>query len=192
MKTAVATTYTDPICAIFKTTGDEKMKKQNLVMCLVVIILAVSGIFAQDSKMDMKMMDMTEMMKSPHKTVMMAYRQNALSFARVLWDLSSDGKIEDVDLARNAFAELKRSMEKMDEIHKSKMIKMDKMSPEMTEKMKPMMEKMNAEKAAVMVHINALEKALQANSPNAQEVEMHSAALVMQFEKMKMPVKMKM
>ena len=162
------------------------MKKQNFVMCWVVIILAVSGIFAQDSKIDMKMMDMTEMMKSPHQTVMMAYRQNALSFARVLWDLSSDGKIEDVDLARNAFAELKRSMEKMDEIHKSQMSKMGKMSPEM-------MEKMAAEKVAVMVHINALEKALQSNSPNSQEVEMHSAALVMKFEKMKMPgEKMKM
>ena len=72
------------------------------------------------------------------------------------------------------------------------MSKMGKMDAAMTEKMKPMMDKMNAEKTAVMVHIMALEKALQANSPNAQEVEMHSAALVMQFEKMKMPDKMKM
>ena len=57
-------------------------------------------------------MDMAEMMKSPHHIVMMAYQQNAASFAKVLWDLSSDGKIQDVDSARNAFAELKRSAEK--------------------------------------------------------------------------------
>ncbi|CAN5272469.1 DUF302 domain-containing protein [soil metagenome] len=29
MKTAVATTYTDPICPVFNTKGDKKMKKQN-------------------------------------------------------------------------------------------------------------------------------------------------------------------
>ncbi len=163
-------------------------------MAIIVVLLSVGSIAAQDNKM-MKMgeMDMAEMMKNPHHVVMMAYRQNAVTFARVLWDLSSDGKIQDVDLARNAFAELKRSMEKMDEIHKSQMSKMGKMSPEMMEKMKPMMEKMAAEKVAVLVHINALEKALQSNSPNSQEVEMHSAALVMKFEKMKMPgEKMKM
>ena len=158
------------------------------------MLLSFGSIAAQDNKM-MKMgeMDMAEMMKNPHHVVMMAYRQNAVTFAKVLWELSSDGKIQDVDLARNTFTELKRSMEKMEEIHQLQMSKMGKMSAEMMEKMKPMMEKMEAEKAAVMVHINALEKALKSNSPNSQDVEMHAAALIMKFEKMKMPgEKMKM
>lgn len=172
------------------------MKNRILVLSFTVLFIALSSnlVFGQNKMPgDMKMPDMmAEMMKSPHHKLMMAYRENALSFTKVLWEMSSDGKIEDVDLARNAFAELKRSMEKMGEIHKLHMSKMGKMDAAMMEMMKPMMEKMNAEKAAVMVHIMALEKALQSNSPNAQEVEMHSAAIVMQFEKMKMPDKMKM
>ena len=160
------------------------MKKQILViwMSIIVVLLGVGSISAQDGKK----MDMAEMMKSPHHVVMMAYRQNALTFARVLWDLSSDGKIQDVDLVRNAFAELKRSLEKMEEMHQLHMSKMGKMSAEMMEKMKPMMEKMKAEKAVVSGHILALERALKADSPNPQEVEMHTAALILQFEKMKM------
>lgn len=172
------------------------MKNRILVLSFTVLFIALSSnlVFGQNKMPgDMKMPDMmAEMMKSPHHKLMMAYRENALSFTKVLWEMSSDGKIEDVDLARNAFAELKRSMEKMDEIHKSQMSKMGKMDAAMMEMMKPMMEKMNAEKAAAMVHIMALEKALLSNSPNAQEVEMHSATIVMQFEKMKMPDKMKM
>lgn len=172
------------------------MKNRILVLSFTVLFIALSSnlVFGQNKMPgDMKMPDMmAEMMKSPHHKIMMAYRENALSFTKVLWEMSSDGKIEDVDLTRNAFAELKRSMEKMEEIHKSQMSKMGKMDAAMMEMMKPMMEKMNAEKAALMVHVTALEKALQSNSPNAMEVEMHSAAIVMQFEKMKMPDKMKM
>ena len=164
------------------------MKNRILVLSFTVLFIALfSNLVFGQNKMpsDMKMPDMmAEMMKSPHHKLMMAYRENALSFTKVLWDMSSDGKIEDVDLARNAFAELKRSMEKMDEIHKLHMSKMGKMDATMMEKMKPMMEKMDAEKAAVSGHIKALEKALQLNSPNPQEVEMHSAALILQFEKM--------
>ena len=173
------------------------MKNRILVLSFTVLFIALSSnlVFGQNKMAsDMKMPDMmAEMMKSPHHKLMMAYRENALSLTKVLWDMSSDGKIEDVDLARNAFAELKRSMEKMDEIHKLHMSKMGKMDATMMEKMKPMMEKMDAEKAAVSGHIKALEKALQLNSPNPQEVEMHTAALILQFEKMKMPDdKMKM
>ncbi len=149
---------------------------------------------AQDGmKMKMGEMGMGNMPKDGHQAMMMAYHENAVAFAKIIWALSSDGKIQDVDLARTAFAELKRSVGKMDEVHQIHMTKMGKMSPEMLEKMKPMMEKLNAEKALTMGHIDAIEKALRAAAPNSGDVEMHSAALVMQFEKMKMPSdKMKM
>ena len=54
---------------------------------------------------------------------MMAYRQNILTFAESLRDLTAGGKLEDIELARNAFAEVKHSMEKMDEIHQSQIVK---------------------------------------------------------------------
>ena len=170
------------------------MKKQILMIStvMVMVILSIGSIAAQDSKkMKMNMMmDMKAMMKSPPHTVMMAYRQNVLTFAKSLRDMSAGGKLEDVDLARNAFTEIKHSMEKMDDIHQSHM---GKMKPEMMTMMKPMMEKMQAEQAIVKGHILELENALQIATPNAMDVNKHAAALVMQLEKMdKSDKKMKM
>lgn len=166
------------------------MKKQILVVwtVIVIVLLTVGSIVAQDGK-KMKM-DMMAMHKSPHHTVMMAYRHNVLTFAKSLRDMTAGGNLEDVELARNAFAEIKHSMEKMDEIHQAQM---GKMKPEMMTMMKPMMEKMQAEQSVVKGHILELEKALQAATPNAMEVNKHAAALVMQLEKMdKSDKKMKM
>ena len=170
------------------------MKKQILMISTVIfaVLLSIATIAAQDSKkMKMNMMmEMTAMMKSPPHTVMMAYRHNVLTFAKSLRDMSAGGKLEDVDLARNAFTEIKHSMEKMDEIHQ---VQMGKMKPEMMTMMKPMMEKMKAEQAIVKGHILELENALQVVAPNAMDVNKHAAALVMQLEKMdKSDKKMKM
>lgn len=166
------------------------MKKQILVVwtAMAVVFLTVSSIAAQDDK-KMKM-DMAEMKKSPHHTVMMAYRHNVLTFAKSLRDMTAGGKLEDVELARNAFTEIKHSLEKMEEIHQSHM---GKMKPEMMTMMKPMMEKMQAEQAIVKGHILELEKALQVATPNALDVNTHATALVKQLEKMdKSDKKMKM
>ncbi len=164
------------------------MKKQMLVISMVVLafLLSVGGVAAQDDKkMKMDGMDMMAMMqKSPPQKMMMAHRQSVLTFAKALRDMASGGKLEDVELARNAFAEIKRGMEKMEEIQKDHMSKMD---PKMMEKMKPMMEKMQAEKAAMKEDILALEKAFQANAPDVKEVEKHATAIVERMEKMKMP-----
>lgn len=168
------------------------MKKRNLVVYAVVVtFMLAAGIFAQDKTVTEKKMHkgtmMSEMGKSHQHMVMMAYRQNVLTFAKALRDMAKNGAIQDIELARNAFSEIKRSMDKMDEIHQTHM---NKMSAEMREKMKPMMEKMQAERAAVREHVVALEKTLQADTPAAREVETHAAALVLQLEKMKMPDKM--
>ena len=77
----------------------------------------------------------------------------------------------------------------MDEIHQMHMSKMGKMDAAMMEKMKPMMEKMALEKAALKGHVQSLDSALQGNSPNAQEIEMHAAVLLLKLEKMGMPEK---
>lgn len=159
------------------------MKKQMLIGSMVVlaVLFSVGGSIAQDDK-KMKM-DMTVMQKSPHHAMMMAHRQNVLTFARALRDMAKDGKFEDVELARGALVEIKRGMEKMDEIQQAHM---GQISVEMREKMKPMMEKMQAEKAATREHVLALEKALVTDSRNPLEVEKHAAALVLQLEKMGM------
>lgn len=165
------------------------------VLCATVIIMFSAGAaFAQEKKAGMKpmpkdKMSMNAMHKDGHHTLMMAYHHNVVAFTRALWEMSSDGTIENVDIARAAFAEIKRSMEKMDEIHRMHMAGMGKMDGAMMEQMKPMMEKMEAEKAAVKGHMKSLEDALSAATPNASEIEMHSAVLLMKLEKMGMPDK---
>jgi len=169
------------------------MKHTNLIITtiLAVILLSASSAFGQDKKMDMPKdgMDMAKMHADGHHAMMMAYHHNAMAFTKALWDMTADGKIEDINMARAAFAEMKRSLEKMDEIHKMHMTMMPKMDSAMMEKMKPMMEKMDAEKAALKGHVQALESALQSNSPNAPEIEMHAAAILLRLEKMDMPEK---
>jgi hypothetical protein len=169
------------------------MKNTYLIITtiLAVILLSASAAFGQDKKMDVPKgdMDMAKMHADGHHTLMMAYHHNAMAFTKALWDMTADGKIEDINMARAAFAEMKRSLEKMEEIHQMHMSTMPKMDAAMMEKMKPMMEKMEAEKAALKGHVAGLESALQGNSPNVQEIEMHSAAILLRLEKMDMPEK---
>ena len=169
------------------------MKKQNLMFAAIVmaVMLSVSAVFAQDPKMDMSKMpkgemNMMEMHKDGHHMLMRAHQRNAMAFTRVLWEMTSDGKIENVETARAAFAEIMHCMDKMDDIHKMHMAGMAKMDAAMMEKMKPMMEKMQAEKAVMKTHMMMLAKALQASSPGAQEVSMHAAWLLLKLEKMNM------
>ncbi len=170
------------------------MKKQSLTIwtLFIVIMLSAGSVLAQDRKPDMKPMPkddmkMGEMMKSPHHMLVVTYRHNAMAFTRVLWDMVSDGKIENVDLAKMAYSEVKRAVEKIDDIQKMHMSSMGKMDAAAMEKMKPMMEKMEAEKADLRMHLTAVEKSLYSATPDAHEVSMHVAVLLLKFEKMNKP-----
>ncbi len=169
------------------------MKKQMLLVltAIAVVLFSVGIIAAQgEKKMTKGEMDMDAMHKSPHHILMMAHHHSAMTFATLLRDMTKDGKIADVEVARNAFAEIKHCMDQMEMIHR---MHMSGMSKEKVEKMKPMMAemktKMQAEKAAINEHIAALEKAFQMETPDAAEVQKHSAELVMVFEKMMPPEK---
>ena len=169
------------------------MKKQIFLILtsLVVVLFAVGMVAAQnDKKMPKGEMDMMAMEKSPHHVLMMAHHHSAMAFANVLSDTTKDGKFADLEVARNAFAEIKHCMDQMDMIHR---MHMSGMSKEMMDKMKPMMSdmkaKMDAEKAAVNGHIAALEMAFQMETPDAADIHKHAAELVMAFEKMMPPAK---
>ena len=165
------------------------MKKQTLIFCAAILLTVASGsvIFGQDKKMDKKKMQdktmMAEMMKSPHHAMMMAYRQNVVTFAAALRDVAADKQMFDRDFARTALTEIKRGAEMMDGIHQKHQAMM---SAEMRQKMVMMMEKMSKDQSAMKEHIVALETLLQSDAPNLKDVQMHAAAIVSQFEKMKM------
>lgn len=165
------------------------MKKQTLILCAAILFVAASGsvIFGQDKKMDkMNMPDkmmMAEMMKSPHHKMMTAYKQNVVNFAAALRDMAGDPKMFDRDFARTALVEIKNGAAMMDSIHQKHEATM---SAEMRQKMAMMMEMMAKDQSAMKEHIVALETLLQADAPNLKDVQMHAAAIVSQFEMMKM------
>lgn len=168
------------------------MKKQIMWVWagIVISLFCFGSISAQTDKKTKSEMDMAAMEKTPHNMLMMAHHHSAMAFATLLRDMTKDGKIVDVEVARNAFAEIKHCLDQMEMIHRMHMSAMGK---EMAAKMKPMMAemktKMVAEKAAINEHIAALERALQMENPDAAEVHKHSAELVMVFENMMPPEK---
>ncbi len=164
-----------------------------MLVCAVIAIslfTAASATAQGDKKMTKGEMEMDAMHKSPHHLLMMAHHHSAMTFATLLRDMTKDGKIADVEVARNAFAEIKHCMDQLGMIHR---MHMSGMSKEMAAKMKPMMAemktKMNAEKAAINEHVAALERAFQMEMPDAAEIQKHSSELVMAFEKMMPPGK---
>ena len=168
-----------------------KQNRFSISITLLVVLFAVGIIAAQnDKKMTKAGMDMMAMEKSPHHVLMMAHHHSAMAFATILRDTTIDGKFADLEVARNAFAEIKHCMDQMDMIHR---MHMSGMSKEMMDKMKPMMAdmkvKMDAEKAAISGHIAALEMAFQMEMPDAAEVHKHASELVIAFEKMMPPEK---
>jgi hypothetical protein len=180
----------------FKERKDKNMKKQTLIICAAILftVASCSLVFGQDKKMDgMKMTDktmMAEMMKSPHHQMMTAHRQTVVTFAAALRIMAADSKKFDRDFARDAFSEIKRGAEMTDGVHQKHQATM---SAEMRPKMAVMMEKMSKNQTGLKEHIAALETLLQTDAPNLKNVETHAAAIVSQFEKMKMPEgKMKM
>ena len=165
------------------------MNKQTLIFCAASLFIIASGsvIFGQNKKMDEKSMPdktmMAEMMKSPHHAMMTAYRQNDVNFAAALRDMAAAPKMFDRDFALTALTEIKHGSEMMDSIRQKHQAMM---STEMRQKMAMMMEKMSKDQTALKEHIAALEILLQGDAPNLKDIQMHAAAIVSQFEKMKM------
>lgn len=162
------------------------MKNHILKVSALIIfsLIGINGISAQNTKAIIKM-KMMEMEKSPRHLMTMAYRNNLKIFSEALRDMTKDGKPAEVESARKAFSEIKRSMEKMEDFH---LLHMQTMTAEMTEIMFPMMEKMQAENVLIKEHITKLEKALKADTPNMSEVNKHAAEiiLVLGMKKVKM------
>lgn len=170
-------------------------KKYVLTALLFVFALLFSAgnASAQEEKSGMKKMkkemSMEEMHKSPHHRLMMAYRQNLVTFASALRDAARPGETLDREFARATVEEIRRSAGKMREIHQDHMAMM---TPEMRDGMAEMMQKMQSQQAKVEEHIAALERLVAVQTLDGKEIEKHAGELVSEFGKMKMKDKDKM
>ena len=144
---------------------------------------------------DTSKMDMSSMMNEPHHALAMAYMQNLGSFAKALHHQAEGTSPLNAKFARAAVAEIKRSLDQMEEHHGEHM-KM--MSEEMRSHMAPMMKDMERHRSMLKDAVSALEKDVKADQPDSKQVAADSATLIKHLDEMskmhddKKAMKMKM
>ncbi len=133
----------------------------------------------------MDMPGMAAMPSGPHHALVMAYRDNLTTFTRALQGNVVRSKAVDLDLARPAVSEMRRSFDQMRTHHKAQMTMMhDQMQPPMM----AMMQDMEQHLTAVGTHLTALEADLQVSTPDHAKVSVHTAAILTECDgMMKMP-----
>jgi len=168
------------------------MKTKAYITILAVMALMVSamGALAQTEHQhgaqkpmqhDMSKMDMPSMMNEPHHVLAMAYMQNIGTFAKTLHAQAEGSSPLNVTFARAAVAEIKRSLDQMEEHHGEHM-KM--MSEEMRSHMAAMMKDMEMHRSMLKDAISALEKDVRADQPDSKQVAADSANVLKHLDEM--------
>lgn len=131
----------------------------------------------QDGMKDMKGMkgmkgmdDMKGMIDGPHAMLAMAYRDNLMTFGRALKSQIAKSKTVDVDLARPATVEMRRSYDQMRQHHQAQS---SMMGTSTDAAMMTKMKDMDAHLAAVDHHLSALETEVKAGTPDPKKVLEH-------------------
>jgi len=139
---------------------------------------------------------MSGMTGTPHHVLAMAYRDNLATFARALQGQVTQSKTVNLDLARPAVAEMRRSFDLVKQHHQAQMTMMgDKMMGDkmmggkmMGDKTKPpmpeTMQGMENHLTALNEHLSALESAVNAGTPDARAVSEHTTEILKQCAKM--------
>lgn len=134
----------------------------------------------------------------PHHTLAMAYHQNLAIFARALHEQTSGADSVNVEFARAAVAEMRRSFGQMKEHHQAHM---QGMSAEMRARMSGMMPQMETHQRELDALLTSLEQAVSSAAPDAKNVSSLAAGVLTHLDamarmrqgvpmgKMKMPMK---
>ena len=129
----------------------------------------------KDGKDKKDMKEMGGMMKGPHHVLAMAYRDNLVTFARGLRSDIARNKTVDLELARPATAEMRRSFEQMRDQHQAQMKMMsDHSDPKMAESM----QRMESRFTALREHITALEAEVNTRTPDPKKVSGHTSEIL--------------
>lgn len=120
---------------------------------------------------------MSGMMEGPHHVLAMAYRDNLAMFARALQGQVARSKTVDLELARPAVAEMRRSFDQMRQHHQAQMT----MTGDTTKPaMSGTMPHMETHLTAVSGHLTALESEANASTPDPKKVSEHTAEILKQ------------
>ena len=115
------------------------------------------------------------MATEPHHVLAMAYHQNLAAFAKALHEQAASEGPLNIDFARSAVSEMRRSFDQMKQQHQEHMAGMSaemhaKMDAKMGAKMSEMMEKMQTHQADMNTQLTALEEEIHSSSPDTKKI----------------------
>jgi DNA anti-recombination protein RmuC len=117
---------------------------------------------------------MMEMAKEPHHVLAMAYHQNLATFAKSLHEQTMQASSVNVEFARAATTEMRRSFDQMNQHHQEHM---QTMSAEMHTRMSGMMKQMETHHTELNTQLRALEQEVNAATPDAKKVSTLAASV---------------
>ena len=142
---------------------------------------------------------MMSMSKEPHHVLAMAYHQNLATFAKSLHEQMMHASSVNVEFARAAVTEMRRSFDQMKQHHQEHM---QTMNADMRTKMSAMMQQMETHHTELNTQLSALEQEVQSATLNAKKVSTLAASIHTHLDAMskmhqdnkgsKMKMKMKM
>ncbi len=127
------------------------------------------------------------MIAGPHHALAAAYRNNLATFARAVQEQAKRAKSIDLDLARPAVAEMRRSYDQMQVHHKAQMTLMssnmtsmagDSSKHSTSTSMMPMMQTMETHMTGLAEHLSALEAEVRISVPLPTKVSAHTAEIL--------------
>jgi cytochrome c556 len=130
---------------------------------------------------DMSKMDMSSMMNEPHHALAMAYMENIGTFAKTLNTQAEGSRPLDAKFARAAVAEIKRSLDQMEDHHGAHM---KTMSAEMRSHMATMMKDMDMHRTMLKDAVSALEKDVRTDHPDSKQIAADSDKILKHLDEM--------
>ncbi len=118
--------------------------------------------------------DQMMMAKGPHQALAMAYQESLAAFAKALQEQTAGAASVDVDFARDAVTEMRRSFDQMKQHHDAHM---KTMTAEMHAQMATMMKQMDAHQTELNAQLTTLEQEVKAAAPDAKRVSTLAAGV---------------
>ena len=121
------------------------------------------------------------MMNEPHHALAMAYMENIGTFAKTLNTQAEVSSPLDAKFARAAVAEMKRSLDQMEDHHGAHM---KTMSAEMRSHMATMVKDMEMHRTMLKNAVSALEKDVRADHPDSKQIATDSDKILKHLDEM--------
>ena len=122
--------------------------------------------------------DQMMMANEPHHVLAMAYHQNLAAFAKDLQEQTARASSVNVEFARAAVAEMRRSFDQMKQHHQEHMQTMSaEMHTKMSGQMSGMMQQMETHQTELNTQLTALEQEVQLSTPDAKKVAALAASV---------------